>query len=199
MRGTRLRYIGYRVRGFNKMVVLANQYLNMSKTTKIKLDTLAFARKHGVAAALDYAKISRSTFYAWLRRFREDGVEGLANNYGHQPKRSNTWSPVLIVKIRSWRQRRPNIGPNKLVCLLPAWCQRRGLPAPSRSTIARIIADAPGKMRYQSSLTEQKNPRQGAPRERKESGFVRTGPVNVLPLIRSSASSVAAHLLARRH
>ncbi len=172
MRGTRLRYIGYRVRGFNKMVVLANQYLNMSKTTKIKLDTLAFARKHGVAAALDHTRISRATFYEWQRRFREGGVDELANNYGYQPKRSNTWPPALITKIRSWRQQRPNIGAGKLVCLLPEWCQQRGLPLPSQSTLSRIIADDPDKMRCKPSRSVPKRPRHGAPRERKDTRFV---------------------------
>ncbi len=132
-----------------------------------------FARKHSVAAVPDHAGISRGTFYAWQRHFREGGVDGLANNYGYQSKRSNTRAPALVARIRSRRQARPNIGAGKPVCLLPEWCQRHITGGCRHPANQRSLASLP-MTRIRCGA---KRPRQGTPRERKQPGHVprRTG------------------------
>jgi transposase InsO family protein len=53
-----------------------------------------------------------------------------------------------VAEIRRLRTLYPNLGKDKLHVLLAPWCEAEGLPAPSVSTIGRIIARAPDKMRF---------------------------------------------------
>ena len=54
----RIKNITYRLPGFYKAAVLANKYLDMSKTATNKFTILEFAKKHGMAAASDHAGVT---------------------------------------------------------------------------------------------------------------------------------------------
>ncbi len=81
--------------------------------------------------------ISRTAGYGWLRRFEEDGAEGLRDR-SHAPHFSpHAVSEDIVARIVEVRSRHPTWGPKKI----RAWLQRRepqGLwPAPS--TIGTVL------------------------------------------------------------
>ena len=57
-------------------------------------------------------------------------------------------APTLCAEIRRRRNVFQNLGKAKLHGMLHPWCKHRGLACPSVSTIGRLIADTPDKMRF---------------------------------------------------
>jgi hypothetical protein len=53
-----------------------------------------------------------------------------------------------VAQIRRLRTLHPNLGKEKLSVLLAPWCKERRMRLPSVSTLGRIIARAPDKMRH---------------------------------------------------
>jgi transposase InsO family protein len=93
-------------------------------------DVAAFCRAQG---------ISRKTFYKWRRRFAEQGVDGLVERT-RRPHRSPNATPAAIedeiVAVRKQlAEAGADNGPDSIRCELLA----RGIAAPSRATIARIL------------------------------------------------------------
>ncbi|RLA83451.1 MAG: hypothetical protein DRG31_06160, partial [Deltaproteobacteria bacterium] len=54
----------------------------------------------------------------------------------------------MIERIRYLREKHPNLGKARVYVLLKPWCEERRFRCPSVSTIGRIIARTPDKMRY---------------------------------------------------
>src|SRR5215469_11139603 len=78
--------------------------------------------------------ISRPTGYLWLRRYREGGVEAIAER-SRRPHRSPTQTaPELEVHIVALRRVYPDWGARKLSVLLG----RQGIELPS-STVHRVL------------------------------------------------------------
>ena len=57
------------------------------------------------------------------------------------------WPKPMVTEIRRLRDRHPNLGATKIYPLLQGFCDQQGCRYPSVSTIKRIIASAPDKMR----------------------------------------------------
>ncbi len=57
-------------------------------------------------------------------------------------------APMLVRQIRQLREQFPNLGKDKLQVLLRPWCRQQNIALPSVSTIGRIIARDPDKMRH---------------------------------------------------
>ncbi|MGC8916027.1 MAG: helix-turn-helix domain-containing protein, partial [Thermoanaerobaculum sp.] len=94
--------------------------------------------------------VSRRTLYRWRQKLREGGGELAAlEPKSCRPKRVRKpfWPAELVAEIRRLRQVYPNIGKEKLKPLLEPFCRAHNLKVPSVSTIGRIIARDPGKMR----------------------------------------------------
>jgi len=92
-----------------------------------------------VAAFCREQQISRKTFYKWRDRFAAEGVDGLAER-SRRPHRCPAATPPAvedeIVAIRKeLADDGADNGPDSIRLALLA----RGLPAPSRATIARIL------------------------------------------------------------
>lgn len=80
--------------------------------------------------------ISRKTGYKWLRRYREEGENGLADRSRrphHSPRRSSTDVETAVIRVR---QKHPAWGGRKI----KAYLERKEQPqVPSASTITEIL------------------------------------------------------------
>jgi putative transposase len=82
--------------------------------------------------------VSRQNGYKWLRRYREDGLEGLQDRSRRPLGSSVQVSGEMVLQVLELRQKR-GWGPKALHEMLRRRL-RRGQPVPSVRTIARIIA-----------------------------------------------------------
>jgi transposase-like protein len=122
----------------------------ISKEAKRRYKILQFWQKHGLEATIDAFGVSRRTLFRWKSALKKaKGDIGALNPKSTRPKRVRTSSvPLEVVKeIRRLREVYPNIGKAKLYHLLQPFCEERGFKTPSESTIGRIIAKDPNKMR----------------------------------------------------
>jgi transposase InsO family protein len=105
----------------------------------VRMATACAGAVKDVAAFCREQRISRKTFYKWRARFAELGVEGLAER-SRRPHRSPGATPaavedeIVIVRKRLTEEGADN-GPDSIRLDLLA----RGLSAPSRATIARVL------------------------------------------------------------
>jgi hypothetical protein len=124
----------------------------ITERAKYKARVLIFWEKHGLEATLDAFPVKRSTIFLWKKKFREGGgkLEAL-NDQKRVPrtKRKRIWPFEIRNKIKSIRdvEEHPNLGPEKIHPLLSSFCKEQGFKCLQPRTIARIIADDPGKMR----------------------------------------------------
>jgi len=124
----------------------------ITERAKYKAKVLVFWEKHGLEATMDAFPVKRSTLFLWKKKLREGGgkIETL-NDKKRVPitRRKRIWPFEIRQKIRNLRdiEEHPNLGPEKIYPLLLSFCRERGFKCPRPRTIARIIADAPDKMR----------------------------------------------------
>jgi hypothetical protein len=124
----------------------------ITERAKYKAKVLVFWEKHGLEATMDAFPVKRSTLFLWKKKLREGGgkLETL-NDKKRVPitRRKRIWPFEIRQKIRNLRdiEEHPNLGPEKIYPLLLSFCRERGFKCPRPRTIARIIADAPDKMR----------------------------------------------------
>ena len=137
-------HIGHRIKGFYKIANLANK-MEAHEHSKIqqKYDALLFWEKHGLDATLDAFKVSRRTLYRWRQILKEAG-----------------YNVAALAPRSTAPHRRRKAEP---------WCVRRGLATPSVSTIGRIIAAAPDKMRR----IPQRLGNRGSPRSHRQTNKLR--------------------------
>jgi len=124
----------------------------ITERAKYKAKVLIFWEKHGLEATVDAFPVKRPTLFLWKKKFKEGGgkLEAL-NDKKRIPltKRRRIWPLEIRQRIRSIRdiEEHPNLGPEKIYPLLSSFCKENNVKCPQPRTIARIIADAPGKMR----------------------------------------------------
>lgn len=146
-----VQHIGHRIRGFYRVAALGHLWEMTPKDAQQRLKILHFFEKHGEAATQDAFGVSRRTLYRWKATWAAAGGNPAAlaaRSCAPRRRRTPTTPPVLIEEIRALRRRYPNLGKAKLHVLLAPWCQAQGIAWPSVSTIARLIARAPDKMRH---------------------------------------------------
>ncbi len=78
-----------------------------------------------------------------------------------RPKRvrAPAWCPQIMAEIKRLRQSIPNLGKEKVFAKLVAFCQQHGLVLQSVSTIGRMIASAPDKLRTSEWQTNSRGQR----------------------------------------
>ncbi|MDP2120364.1 MAG: IS481 family transposase [Hoeflea sp.] len=84
--------------------------------------------------------ISRVTGYKWLRRYREEGADGLCDRSSGPHAHGRRTPEAIVDALVSLRRQRPNWGPRKLVAYLCA--KQPGVPWPSPSTAGEILRRA---------------------------------------------------------
>src|SRR6266700_4171255 len=102
-----------------------------------RLDMVLAPERYGltVTEAAAMWGVSRQTWHVWRRRYDTDGVSGLADR-GSAPRSSpGRVSGRVEVEVMRLREAHPRWGPRRVRTEL----LRRGLPAPARSTIQRIL------------------------------------------------------------
>lgn len=146
----RARWLRSGFRGLGDLRSVGVSWSMLHDTAEERIRILSFWDEHGIEAATDAFEVSRRTLYRWRARLRKAGGELTALNPGSMaPKRrrKRQWPPEVVAEIRRLRMKRPNLGKDKIHPLLEEWCSQRDLPYPSASTIGRLIADDPDKMR----------------------------------------------------
>jgi putative transposase len=90
-----------------------------------------------MSALCEQYHISRPVGYKWLRRYRQEGLEGLADRSRAPQRQAQATAPALVAAIVALRQAHPHWGPRKLRARLQhlepadAW--------PAASTIGAIL------------------------------------------------------------
>lgn len=120
------------------------------KDAQERLRILKFWERHGLSATQEAFGVSRRTLYRWKAALKAAG-DNPAALIPKPPiakrKRGKNRDPRLVKRIRELRTLYPNLGKERLHRLLAPWCAEHGITLPSVSTIGRIIAEAPDKMR----------------------------------------------------
>ena len=141
-------YISYGIRGIYRVADYALRWGMSNTTAQRRYKILCFWEVHGLQATLDAFEVSRRTLYNWKQAYKTSGLSGLTpHSTAPKHKRQRLWPPALINEIKRLRKAHPNLGKEKLMPFITQYCQSRNEPAPSVSTIGRLIADAPDKMR----------------------------------------------------
>lgn len=138
------------VRGYKRLERIYYNSLMISEEAKRRKKILDFWQKYGLEATIDAFGVSRRTLYRWKAKLeRAKGDLTALNPQSKRPKRvrESQVSLEIVRQIRKLRQEYPNIGKAKLYHLLKPFCEAKGVKTPSESTIGRIIAKAPDKMR----------------------------------------------------
>jgi transposase InsO family protein len=155
------------------------------KDAQERLKILRFWDKHGLQATRDAFGVSRRTLYRWKQALRGAGGNPAAlaaKSCAPKRKRTAQTDPRLVAEIRRLRTCYPNLGKEKLSVLLAPWCEERRMRLPSVSTLGRIIARAPDKMRHAPQRIDTRGrlkPWRRHPKPRKPTG-VRTAPLECL-------------------
>ncbi len=142
-------HVGYRVKGFYNIIRYAMKAdTNNEVVAAHRLGVLEFWNQYGLQAAIDHSGKSRRTLYAWKQAYREQGLTGLrSQSKAPRGKRSRHWSRAGVIQIRPLRRDFLNLGKEQVHILLKPWCQAQQVLCPSESTMGRLIADAPDRMR----------------------------------------------------
>ena len=143
-------HVGYGVRGFYRIARLGHLWEMTPKDAQRRLTILGFWGRHGLEATRDAFGVSRRTLFRWNKALREAGGNPAAlakRSCAPKGRRKPKTDPRLIGEIRRLRTLYPNLGKDKLQVILRPWCAESGIALPSASTIGRIIARAPDKMR----------------------------------------------------
>jgi len=123
------------------------------------LEILRFFDKHGLVATRDAFGVSRRTLYRWKATLKAQGgnpASLAAKSCAPKKRRTPKTDPRLVMEIRRLRTLYPNLGKTKLHVLLGPRCARHGIARPTVSTIGRIIAKAPDKIRHAPSRANPK-------------------------------------------
>nr|WP_187648266.1 helix-turn-helix domain-containing protein [Nitrosophilus labii] len=145
-----IRYTLLGVKGYKRLERIYYNSLMISEEARRRKKILDFWQKYGLEATIDAFGVSRRTLYRWKRALKEaKGDVVLLNPKSTRPKkvRKSKVSLEIVQEIKRLREKYPNIGRAKLYHLLKPFCEKKGIKTPSESTIGRIIAKAPDKMR----------------------------------------------------
>jgi len=111
----------------------------LSRQGRVRLAAVRWHEVSGrsVRRTADHFGFSRSTVYAWLRRYEREGLRGLEDR-GRRPHRVRQplWQELLVETVGKLRTRHPRWGKDKLVILV----RRKGF-AVSVSMVGRILTD----------------------------------------------------------
>lgn len=143
-------FISYGVKGLLRIAKLGLIDANMDETTRKRLKILNHWNQFGLASTVHAFGVSKSTLYAWRKLLSQAGGNTVAlKPISTRPKQVRTAvrCTQTMTEIKRLRQMCPNLGKEKLFAKLVPFCQEHSLKLPSVSTIGRMIASAPDKLR----------------------------------------------------
>jgi len=115
-----------------------------------RLQILHFLDEHGLEAPLDAFGVSSRTLYRWKATLKAQGGNPAAlaaQSSAPKQRRTPQTDARLVAENRRLRTLYPKLVKAKLDVLLAPWCVQHGITLASVSTLGRIIARAPDKMR----------------------------------------------------
>lgn len=140
------------IKKYAKVQRMIEDWENAGEVAKYRYRVLCFYDKHGLNATLDAFNISRRTLYRWRAKLKYSKrvVELKPRSSRPITFRASSINPLIIKKIREVREIYPNMGKDKIFHLqeFRDYCNFLHCKIPSISTIGRIIARDPFKMRY---------------------------------------------------
>jgi transposase InsO family protein len=134
----------------------------MDEVVRNRLKILSHWHNFGLASTVHAFGISKSTLYAWRKTLTQAGGNTAALvPASKRPKhvRAPVWSPQIMAEVKRLRQFCPNLGKEKVFAKLVPFCQEHALDLPSVSTIGRMIASAPDKLRTSAWQTNTRGQR----------------------------------------
>ncbi len=147
--------VGYRIKGYSQVVKLGHLWDMTSKDALQRIKILEFAERHGQGAAIDAFEVSSRTLYRWRRalKLHNNRISALTpKSCAPHRKRPPATAPAVAAQIRAMRfhKHHPNMGKATIHASeeFRRWCRENRVALPSVSTIGRIIARAPDKMRH---------------------------------------------------
>lgn len=174
--------ISYGLRGFGRITDYALRWAYMvTEQAKRRARIIAFFQKHGREATQEAFGTSPRTLARWQAALRKGQGQLEALNPGiRKPHRCRhrSWPEDVTSEIRRLRTEHPNLGPDKIALLMPAYVPA-GFRLPKARTVARLIHDAPDRMRVFPVKVRHNGqivPRKRAVRLRKPKNFVATYP-----------------------
>lgn len=165
-------HIGYRIRGFYRVADYALRWGMLNDNAQTRLKILLFFETHGLVATQDAFQVSRRTLYRWRavwRKASRNPTALMARSSAPHRRRTRQWPTAVVAELRRLRKAHPNLGKGKLARLIKPFCLTQGLQVPSESTLGRLIADAPDKMRH--AKVKRRPARSRTPKTRKPKGF----------------------------
>lgn len=119
----------------------------VTETAKRRLKILIHWEKYGMASTMDAFSVSERTLWNWKKAFEKEKKLEALNPLKRTPKRKRvrTWDTRILEEIRRIREKRHNLGAQKLYPLLADYCDRMGMShCPKPVTIERLIKDMGG-------------------------------------------------------
>ena len=134
------------VKGFVRLYNYGYTHTHMiSKEANERMRILLFWKSHGLKAAKDAFKVSRSSLFAWQQEYRKGGSTLTALNPKSQARHVQVKRHPdhrIVTEIRRLRTFVcPNMGKDKVKIFLDEFCNHEGIKPISASTIGRIIKD----------------------------------------------------------
>jgi transposase InsO family protein len=116
---------------------------DLSEKAKFRLHVLSVLAKGGWKSVhIAFPKLSRATVYRWKKTYEQSRKKLNAlvprSTRPHRLRQMQTPLPLLKL-IRSLRETYPRMGKAKLKLFVDAFCQEKGLPSLSASTIGKVI------------------------------------------------------------
>lgn len=141
------RYRG--IKGFVTIYNRAVRYRHMiTKTAQKRYKILIHWNKHGIASTIDAFGIKKRTLFNWKLALKEGGgkIEALnPKSKAPKQKRKRLWDERIPEEIKRLREKRPNLGADKLYPLLLDFTDTEGISkCPSSTAIERLIVDLGG-------------------------------------------------------
>ena len=155
-------FISYGIRGLLRVAKLGLIEANMDDVVRKRLKILNHWHRFGLASAMHAFGVSKSTLYTWRKTLgRAAGNTAALKPASKRPKqlRAPARCPLIMAEVKRLRQTYPNLGKEKVFAKLVPFCQKHGLSLPSVSTIGRMIASAPDKLRTSAWQTNSKGQR----------------------------------------
>jgi len=130
-----------------------------SKLAQRIIDISEFGIKYGYMAAVDAYKISKTTYYEYMRRYKvsqEQQLDIEIRSKRPHKLRVKNWNKHIVWFIRDIRDRHANIGKEKIKYYLDEFCANRKIKSISTGTIQNIINSYPNKLRTKKSTIRAK-------------------------------------------
>ena len=114
----------------------------LTERAKERVKVVDFFQGYGLEAAIEAFGVSKSSIYSWKKKLKDsEGKLEVLNDKSRAPKnrRKMEVDKEVIEFIKQTRQKRYNLGKEKIKYLLDEYCLEHNLKRVSCSTIGRII------------------------------------------------------------